>query len=417
MGQFIADFHIHSRYSRATSPDMGVKNITAWAATKGIAVVGTGDFTHPLWRKELKKNLGRHTNGLYEYDKVKFILTAEISNIYKKNGKGRRVHTILFVPDFKTADRVSKELEKRGNISSDGRPIFGFDAKDLVKIALDASPQAMIVPAHVWTPWFSVLGSMSGFDSIEECFEEQSENIYALETGLSASPDMCWRVSSLDKYSLISNSDSHSPGKIGREANVFDTGLGYEHILSALKEKDSKRFLYTIEFFPQEGKYHYDGHRSCGVCYSPSQTRMCAGICPVCGKKLTIGVMSRVEALSDRPENFMPKDAIPFRRLVPLLELIAATQKKGICSKTVISEYKAAINFFGSEFNALLFADSSVLYKGLSCKTADAVLNVRQGNVGVRAGYDGVYGTIDLNPASVKRTDYACGGNHAKVAD
>jgi uncharacterized protein (TIGR00375 family) len=396
---------------------MNVKNIASWARTKGIAVVGTGDFTHPLWRKELKKNLSQYTNGLYEYDKVKFILTAEISNMYKKNGKGRRVHTILLVPDFKTADRVSKELEKRGNISSDGRPIFGFDAKDLVKIALDASPQAMIVPAHIWTPWFSVLGSMSGFDSIEECFEEQSENIYALETGLSASPDMCWRVSSLDKYSLISNSDSHSPGKIGREANVFDTELGYEYILSALKEKDNKRFLYTIEFFPQEGKYHYDGHRSCGVCYSPSQTRMCAEVCPVCGKKLTIGVMNRVEALSDRPENFVPKNAAPFRRLIPLLELISASQKKGSCSKTVRNEYEAAIKFFGSEFNALLFADGNALYKGLPRKTADAVLNVRQGNVGVRAGYDGVYGTIDLNQKSVACADCAHGENYAKVAE
>ncbi|MFA5370171.1 MAG: endonuclease Q family protein [Candidatus Omnitrophota bacterium] len=417
MARFIADFHIHSRYSRATSPDMVVGNIARWAKAKGIAVVGTGDFTHPLWRKALKAKLKRCVNGLYEYDGVKFMLTAEISNMYKKNGKGRRVHTVLFSPDFKTADRISKELERRGNISSDGRPIFGFDVKDLVKIALDASPKTMVVPAHIWTPWFSVFGSMSGFDSIEECFEEQAQDIYALGTGLSADPDMCHRVSALDKYSLISNSDSHSPGKLGREANVFDTEAGYEEIVSTLKEKDRKRFLYTIEFFPQEGKYHYDGHRSCGVCYHPSQTRACAGMCPVCGKPLTIGVMNRVEELADRPEGFIPKEEIPFKRLVPLLELIAASQKKGICSKTVISEYQDAIGFFGSEFNALLFAGSEALYEGLSRATADIVLNVRSGRVGVNPGYDGVYGAIDLNNMPVAGKDNTRGRGYAKTAN
>jgi len=394
--KFIADFHIHSKYSRATSRDMDVERIAGWAKTKGIDVIGTGDFTHPLWRRELKTKLKKHANGLYEYRGVRFILTAEVSNMYKKNGRGRRIHTVLFAPDFETADKISDEFKKRGNIVSDGRPIFGFDAKDVVRIALNASKDSFIVPAHIWTPWFSVFGSMSGFDSIGECFEEEADNIYSLETGLSANPAMCWRVSALDKYSLISNSDAHSPAKLGREANVFDTELSYRAIIDALKTKDRKRFLYTIEFFPEEGKYHYDGHRHCNVCFAPKQTRACGSICPACGKPLTIGVMNRVEQLADRPEGFMHSSAIPFKSLVPLIEIISAVQGKGVVSKAVKSEYQKAIDFFGNEFNVLLYANPEELFSRLGQRTAEAVLNIRKGNVDVCPGYDGVYGKIGL---------------------
>ena len=396
MPQFIADFHIHSKYSRATSKDMDVEHIVEWAKIKGINVIGTGDFTHPLWRKELKSKLKQNTKGLYEYKGVKFILTAEVSNMYKKNGRGRRIHTILFAPDFKTADKISDEFKKRGNIISDGRPIFGFDAKDVVKISLNASEHSFVVPAHIYTPWFSVFGSMSGFDLIEECFEEQTGNIYALETGLSADPAMCWRVSALDKYSLISNSDAHSPAKLGREANVFDTELDYHAIIEAVKNKDRKRFLYTIEFFPEEGKYHYDGHRACNICFAPKQTQACGGTCPVCGKLLTVGVMNRVDQLADRPEGFMPLVATPFKSLVPLIEIISAAYGKGVASKAVRDEYQKAIGCFGNEFNVLLYASKEKLYGNLARRVANAVLNIRKGNVNRIPGYDGVYGKISL---------------------
>ena len=394
--RFIADFHIHSKYSRATSKDMDLEHIAQWAKQKGINVIGTGDFTHPLWRRELKSKLKQNADGLYEYKGIRFILTAEVSNMYKKNGHGRRIHTVLFAPDFEAADKISSAFGRRGNIISDGRPIFGFDVKDIVKIALDASEHSFVIPAHCWTPWFSVFGSMSGFDSIEECFEEEAGSIYALETGLSADPAMCWRVSAFDKYSLVSNSDAHSPAKLGREANVFDTELSYYAITEALKTRDRKRFLYTIEFFPEEGKYHYDGHRLCNICFAPRQTKACGGICPACGKSLTIGVMNRVEQLADRPEGFRPGEAVPFKSLVPLVEIISETQGKGVASKAVQKEYQQAINAFGNEFSILLYASPEELYNNLSRRVAGAVLNIRNGDVDRIPGYDGVYGKIRL---------------------
>jgi uncharacterized protein (TIGR00375 family) len=396
--KFIADFHIHSKYSRATSKEMDVEHIAGWAKAKGIDVIGTGDFTHPSWRKELKAKLKQREGGLYEYKGVKFILTAEISNMYKKNGRGRRVHTILFVPDFKTADNISAMLNRRGNINSDGRPIFGFDVKDLVKIALDASKDSFIVPAHIWTPWFSVFGAMSGFDSIEECFEEEAGNIHALETGLSADPAMCWRISGLDKYSLISNSDAHSPSKLGREANVFDAELSYKAITGALTAGGRKQFLYTIEFFPEEGKYHYDGHRDCNICFAPGQTRNCNGICPVCKKPLTIGVMNRVEQLADRPAGFVPGAATPFKSLVPLVEIISKIKGKGVTSQAVQKIYMHAIGVFGNEFNILLYAPADELNSSLDEQIVSAIMNIRQGNVARKPGYDGVYGRIESAP-------------------
>lgn len=397
--RFIADFHIHSKYSRATSKDMDIQHIAAAAREKGLNVIGTGDFTHPEWLKQIKSQLTQDTKGLYEYKGVKFILTAEISNIYTKNKRCRRIHNIIFAPSIKAAEHIQRALAKRGNIKSDGRPIFGFDAKDLVKICLDISSDAMVIPAHCWTPWFSVFGSMSGFDAVEECFEEEAANIHALETGLSADPAMFWRISALDKYSLISNSDAHSPAKLGREANVFDTDLSYNAITKALKTAARKHFLYTIEFFPEEGKYHYDGHRDCNICFAPDQTRKCSGICPVCKKPLTIGVMNRVEGLADRPEGFRPKDTVPFKSLVPLVEIIAAIKGKGAASQAVQKTYRHAIGVFGNEFNILLYAPAGELYSALDEPVADAIMNVRQGNVVRKPGYDGVYGRIESAPA------------------
>jgi uncharacterized protein (TIGR00375 family) len=396
MTRFIADLHIHSKYSRATSKAMDIDHIAEWARIKGIDVVGTGDFTHPAWFKELKSKLRQAACGLYIYKGVYFLLTAEVSNIYTKYARGRRIHNLIFAPDFESVEQINHALSRRGNVLSDGRPIFGFDAKDLVKICLDISDNAMIVPAHIWTPWFSLFGSMSGFDSVEECFEEESGNIYALETGLSADPAMCWRISALDRFSLISNSDAHSPGKLGREANIFDTEISYNGIINALKAKDKEKFSFTVEFFPEEGKYHYDGHRSCGVRFSPQQTDACKGVCPECNKPLTVGVMNRVNALADRPPGFVSEDRAPFKRLVPLAEIIALIKQKGIASKTVAAEYQRAIGIFGNEFHILLDADKASLHRHLSEGMAKAVLDIREGNVRVEPGYDGVYGTIGL---------------------
>ena len=394
--KFIADLHIHSKYSRATSKDMDLDHIAEWAKIKGIDLVGTGDFTHPLWFEELKTKLKQDTNGLYEYKGIKFILTAEVSNMYTKDAKGRRIHTLLFAPDLATVEKINKEFGRRGNIISDGRPIFGFDVRDNVKICLDASGDCLIVPAHCFTPWFSVFGSKSGFDSVEECFEEEVENIYALETGLSADPAMCWRLSALDKYNLISNSDAHSPSKLGREVNVFDTELSYQGIMETLKNKDRSKFLYTVEFFPEEGKYHFDGHRSCDIRFSPKQTRAHNNRCPKCNKPLTVGVMSRVEDLADREDGFIPEEAVPFKSLVPFAEIIAEAKQKGVTTKGVLEEYSRAIGYFGSEFNILLEADEKELISHLPEKTAEAVIKVRQGELIIEPGYDGVFGTVKI---------------------
>ena len=818
--KFIADFHIHSKYSRATSKNMDVDHIAEWAKLKGIDIVGTGDFTHPMWVEELKKKLKQNSKGLYEYKGIKFILTAEVSNMYSKNGRGRRVHTVLFAPDFETVDKINKTLGSRGNIISDGRPIFGFDVKDIVKICLDASTDSLIVPAHCllpdskihvnhklkeisdivegdkvythktrwrkvkqvykrnykgtvvhikpfyfrcglqttpehpfyalrtvkkcpstsgfckptcadaltckrkhfrhykpewimakdlkssdvliyprfmetkdikeikisdfvkkqivkrgkiypngtrvkqinntiqidedfcrlagyylsegwtdrrdsiafcfrsnehayikdvknlirkifavdtcrtysrpnvdsveitffskilanffaklfysthnakksftkqmpywmlritaskqvqlfkgwwygdkgytssavlmnqmkiillrlgiipsilidkthyrnskkkrwlgsryipakndnyqfsnlsffedkfnlfkekefakfktkmkrrhgwiddkyiyipirdinskkyngtvynlevdrdnsyvaefatvhncWTPWFSVFGSKSGFDSIEECFEEEAKNIYALETGLSSDPAMNWRVSALDKYTLISNSDAHSPIKLGREANIFDTEMSYKAIIDALKNKDKKKFLSTVEFFPEEGKYHFDGHRNCNVRFSPKETKAQKGRCPKCGRPLTVGVMNRVDELADRDDNFMPKDAIPFKRLVPLVEIIAEAKQRGPMTKGVLEDYKNAIGHFGNEFKVLLEAEESDLRSSLFENTAEAIIKMRKGDLVIEPGYDGEYGTVkifkeeELKPVGAKQME------------
>jgi len=395
--EFIADFHIHSKYSRATSPDMDIAHLAQWAKLKGISLMGTGDFTHHLWLEELKHTLEDCGNGLFKYADVYFILTAEISSIYSKAGKGYRIHNLIFAPSFAAVDKINSALMSRGaNLSSDGRPIIGLPAAELARIVFDIDENCMIVPGHIWTPWFSLFGSMSGFDKIEDCFEEQTSKIFALETGLSSDPAMNWRLSALDKFTLISNSDAHSPQKIGREANVFNCELDYKSIREILKTKDKNRFLYTIEFFPEEGKYHFDGHRLCGVRWSPQETKEHNGKCSKCGKSVTVGVVNRVEKLADRPEGFKPQNAIPFKNLIPLDEIIASAKGLGKASVIVQRDYRLYLSNFGTEFEILLKASKEELLKGLSPKVAEGVLLARQGKVNIKPGYDGEYGIISV---------------------
>jgi len=375
---------------------MNIKTLSEYAKLKGISLLGTGDFTHYLWLEELKNTLKDSGNGLFEYNGINFMLTGEVSSIYSKNGKVRKIHNVIFVPSFDIADKINSVLSGYGNIAYDGRPIIGIDAKLLAEILFGISKDIFLVPGHIWTPWFSLFGSKSGFDSIEECFEEYTKDIYALETGLSSDPGMNWQWSKLDKFSLISNSDSHSPQKIGREANVFDTEMSYKAVTDALKKKDKKKFLYTIEFFPEEGKYHYDGHRLCNVRLSPVETKKNKNICPKCGKLLTIGVMNRIIELADRPEGFIPENSIPYKRMIPLSEIIADTLGVGDTSKAVDKEYRAIIPRLGAELEVLMEVSEDKLLKELPVKIAKAIINVRSGDVNILPGFDGEYGRIEI---------------------
>ena len=426
--RYIADLHIHSRYSRATSKDMLPENIWKWAQLKGITVIGTGDFTHPEWVKELREKIESAENGLFRFKKefqtddvpdlckadVFFILSAEISCIYSKKGKIRKIHSIVFVPDFATAARINAVLSKIGNLSSDGRPILGLDSKELLKIIHDVSDEAMLVPAHAWTPHFSVFGAGSGFDSLEECFEELTSYIYAIETGLSSDPLMNWRLSSLDHITLISNSDAHSPAKLGREANIFDFDtenppsppfakggqgginkeISYKNMMDAIKTKNG--FWGTIEFFPEEGKYYYDGHRMCGISLSPKETIKHNYLCPVCGKTVTVGVMHRVEKLADRTDGFRPEGAPLYYSIIPLAEIIAETLKVGVHSKAVEAEYVKLLKGLGNEFRILMDSSLSDIASAGSPMLSEAISRVRSGNVHIAPGFDGEYGKIRI---------------------
>jgi len=394
--EFVADFHIHSKYSRATSRDMDVAHIAQWAKLKGISLMGTGDFTHHLWLEELRTKLESTGKGLYVYDGVHFVLSAEVSSIYAKGGRTYRIHNVILAPSFKSVDAINSALSGIGNLSSDGRPILGLDAEDLARIVFDIDENCILVPGHIWTPWFSLFGSMSGFDTIEACFGKQTPKIFALETGLSSDPAMNWRLSALDRFSLISNSDSHSPQKIGREANVFNCDLDYQEIRQALRTKDKKKFLYTIEFFPEEGKYHYDGHRLCGIRFSPEESRKNANKCPKCGKPLTIGVMNRVVQLADRQEGFVPDNAIPYKNLVPLDEIIADAKQMGKGSLAVEKEYRGMIQRFGTEFDILTKIPQEELDRAAHPRIAEGIARVRAGRVKVEPGYDGEYGKVSV---------------------
>ncbi len=398
--RIVADFHIHSKYSRATSKDMEVRSLSKWAEMKGINLLGTGDFTHPIYFSELKRELEEAEEGLYKPKGKtgfpRFILTTEVSNIFTQNGMMRRIHSIILAPSFETAEKINKSLSKKGDLLADGRPTFTFPVKDLLKMLLEIDERCMLVPAHAWTPWFSIFGSNSGFNSIEEAFGELAEHIYAIETGLSSDPPMNWRLSALDRITLVSNSDAHSPSRIGRECNVFECELSYSAITDAIKKKDKKRFLFTIEFFPEEGKYHYDGHRACNVSLNPKETIKLGSKCPKCGKNLTIGVLHRVEELADRKEGEKPENSIDFKHLVPLAEIIGEAIEAEPSSKAVEAQYEKIVFHGGSEIKVLLETPLEELKKFAPPRVVEGIKRVREGKVKVEPGYDGVYGKIKI---------------------
>jgi len=466
---FYADLHIHSKYSMATSWTCDLEHLSLWARKKGIAVLGTGDFTHPAWRAELQAKLTPAEPGLFQLrpesehkgtvlasgkgtvlvskkgtvlaspragtvpflagaspreqkrdcprespnrdcpfscgvnghtaipaPPTRFMLSAEIATIYKKDGRTRKVHHLIYVPGFMEAAKIAKCLAQIGNLEADGRPILGLDSRDLLEIVLDTGNGAYLVPAHIWTPWFSVLGSKSGFDSIEECYGDLAPHIFALETGLSSDPAMNWRLSALDRCRLVSNSDAHSPQKLGREACVFNCAVDYFAMRDALETGDG--YGGTIEFYPEEGKYHLDGHRKCGVRLTPAETRRHNGACPVCGKPVTIGVMHRVEELADRRNPQQPHGAAPFRSLIPLTEILAEVEGVGASTKHVTRRYTDLLDAIGPELYILENAPLDQLRQHGSQRLAAAIRRMRQGNVIRHPGFDGQYGNIRLFP-------------------
>ena len=404
---FIADLHIHSKYSRATSKDMEVLSLYKWAKVKGIKVLGTGDFTHPYYLNDLKTHLEPAANGLFRLrdkgEDVYFMLTAEVNNVFSAKGKERKIHTLIFAPSFEVVEKINARLSQYTDLSIDGRPTLPFSAKELVKIVLDISEDCLIVPAHAWTPWYGIFGSKSGFDSIEECFEEESRYIYAIETGLSSDPSMNWRLSSLDHITLISNSDAHSPSKIGREANIFHCNLDYYEIIDTIKNKDRNRLIATIEFYPEEGKYHFDGHRKCNVVFSPQETKRHNYICPVCGKRLTVGVMHRIESLADRPSGHRPNNAIPEIHLVPLEQIISEALGVQTTTKAVQEEYKRLVSIGGSEFEILLKLSIEELSRFVPPRILEGISRVREGKLFIKPGFDGVYGKIKIFDSEEKQ--------------
>lgn len=407
---YIADLHIHSPFSRATSKESSLAGLAAWARIKGIQVVGSGDFTHPGWFRRLKEDLEPAEPGLFRLKSgeqapsplpgvipppgpVRFLLSAEISSIYKRHGATRKVHNLLYAPDFASVERINTRLAGIGNIVSDGRPILGLDSRDLLEILLEEAPEGFLVPAHIWTPWFSLFGSRSGFDSIEECFGDLTPHVFALETGLSSDPAMNRLISALDRFALISNSDCHSPGKLGRESNLFATGFDFFSLRDAIRNNRRDSFRGTIEFFPEEGKYHGDGHRACGVCLEPRETRRLGLICPVCARPLTVGVQHRVMQLADRQVPLYPDEAPEFFSLIPLPELLSEIVGVGPSSKEVMRHYAETIGRFGSEFNLLLHTPVEEICRQSSV-LGEAVGRVRRGQVIRKPGYDGEYGVI-----------------------
>ena len=411
--KFFADFHVHSKYSRATAKNLDLENLYIAAQLKGITVLGTGDVTHPAWFSEIKEKLVPAETGLFKLrediaracqeqipqtcrSRTRFMLVSEISNIYKKNEKTRKNHNLVFFSSIETVEKFNQTLDKIGNIHSDGRPILGLDAKHLLEICLETSPDSFLVPAHIWTPWFSMLGSKSGFDTIQACFEELTPHIFAVETGLSSDPQMNWRVKNLDGLTLLSNSDAHSPMKLGREANIFDTDLNYQAIKSAIKTGDPDRFCGTIEFFPEEGKYHIDGHRKCDHRSWPMDTIQKNGTCPVCGKPMTLGVLYRVEQLADRPNGQRPEKHHPFQHAIPLQDILSELLGVGPNTKTVQRAYHELLRKQGSEFNILHRLPIERLQQTDIPLLGEAIERVREKKIHINPGYDGEFGTIQL---------------------
>ncbi len=370
---------------------MNVLDISKYAKYKGLNLLGTGDFTHPKWISELKDRLKPNGSGLYEYEGMLYVLQAEISNIYTHLGRVRKIHHVLLAPDFKTVDKINEALLKWGRLDYDGRPIFGKSGRELVELVMNINPDCEVIPAHVWTPWFSLFGSMSGYDDIKDCYGEQLRHIHAIETGLSSDPAMNWRCSMLDKYALMSNSDSHSPWpwRIGRECNIFDIKPSYNELIKAIRTR--RNFLMTIETAPEYGKYHFNGHKNCNFSCSPKESKKINNICPVCRRPLTIGVEHRVEELADRPAGFKHKGAVPFKNLIPLAEIISKFTGKGLATKSVWSSYLSWIKRFGTEFNIILEVPEDELI-AFEEEIGKAIIKVRNQEVRIKPGYDGVYG-------------------------
>jgi uncharacterized protein (TIGR00375 family) len=400
----ILDLHIHSKYSRACSPQLTLSGIDAACRTKGVDIIATGDFTYPAWFSDIKNELEEiNESGLYKLrksqdEKIKFLLSTEVALIYKDGGKARRIHIVVQAPNIKAVEELNKYLDKKYNIRSDGRPIMGMKAPELVNLCLSIHPKFLIYPAHIWTPWFAVFGSKSGFDSMEECFHDQTENIYAIETGLSSDPAMNWRLSALDRLTILSNSDAHSLPNIGREASVVELNeISYNEIYEVIKKKDLNKLKYTIEFYPEEGMYHFDGHRDCKIRFSPEETKKQKNICPVCKKPLTVGVMNRVEELADRAEGFNPSGAVSFRKLVELDKIIAeALNIKSRQSQKVQSEYNNIIKKVGPEIKILLDEPLENLKKIISSPIVEGIKRVREGKLFIDPGYDGQYGKVNI---------------------
>lgn len=405
---YIADLHIHSRYSMATSRDLTPEMLELSARRKGIRLLGTGDFTHPAWRKELKEKLTPAEDGIYrlreEYvlepemsygmDRTRFVVSGEISSIYKQDGKTRKVHSLILLPGLEAADKIAVRLERIGNIHSDGRPILGLSCHDLLELLLEECPEGMLIPAHIWTPHFALFGACSGFDRAEDCFGDLTPYVHAMETGLSSDPMMNWQISALDRFQMISNSDAHSPSKLGREASLLSGELSYEGLREALVTGNGLEG--TIEFFPEEGKYYFDGHRKCSVCFSPEEAIGKDGICPVCGKRLTMGVAHRIRQLADRPYGFVPENVRPYESLVPLLEVISASMGYSAASRRVQQRYMEMLETLGSEFAILRELPLEDIQRQGGSRMAEAVKRIRKGQVKRQPGFDGVYGTIQL---------------------
>ncbi|MDP3998877.1 MAG: endonuclease Q family protein [bacterium] len=428
----VADLHLHSKYSRAVSPQMVLPEMAKWAKRKGIDLLGTGDFTHPLWFRELKSQLEQSGEGIYKlkmkpFDSAQggkeplFLCTTEISSIYSQGGRGRRIHTVIFAPSLETVEKINQELLRRGaNLMADGRPIIGLSARDLAELVLGVDQNCLVIPAHVWTPWFSLYGSESGFDSIEECFGNMAKNIFAIETGLSSDPAMNWRISDIDNRQILSFSDAHSGPKLGRETTVFEvedtTKLRYADIRNAIRRQENQastapNIVYTTEFYPEEGKYHYTGHRNCQIKQSPEETRRLGETCPACGRHLTVGVMHRVEKLASRNikcqmtndksgtkwvKNEESPARPPYAMLVPLLEIIAESMRSTPSSQRVINEYNNLTDSFNSEFAVLLETPAPEIAKISGEKVAEGISRVREGKIVVDPGYDGVFGVVKI---------------------
>lgn len=400
--ELISDFHTHSKYAMACSENISLEGMDITAKQKGIQLMGTADFTHPAWFADTKSKVIPAEEGLFRLKDsgagTRFILSTEVSTVFEKDGKVKKIHNCILAPEIDVVEQINDQLSKFGSLGSDGRPTLSTSASALVEILHSISNDVFVFPAHAWTPWFGVFGAFSGFDSMEEAYEDQTMHIHAFETGLSSDPGMNWRLSKLDRYTPVSNSDAHSLPKLGREANVFsidEDKLSYKSVIDAITKKDTNRFKMTIEFYPEEGKYHWDGHRNCNVSFSPEEAKRFNNICPVCRRRITTGVLHRVEDLADRPEGYVPKGSIPFVHAVPLQEVIAYISNKGESSQYVRQLYSKLVARFGSEFNVTLNADIRSISE-MDKEVGNAIGKIREGSVKLIPGYDGVFGVVDI---------------------